>query len=118
MANHSNQQQQYFQAPVGALGTYEFNPKSILESEQFPDILNYLNTEQIQTIFNVLAQQPTANSHLTNKKGPLGGYTALHWMAIKNELDLLKFLVVECRADVNSKANLGETPLLICIKFA
>lgn len=115
MANN-NQQQQYFQAPVGALGTYEFNPKSILESEQFPDILNYLNTEQIQTIFNVLAQQPAANSHLTNKKGPLGGYTALHWMAIKNELDLLKFLVVECRADVNSKANLGETPLLICIK--
>ena len=114
MANSSNQQ--YFQAPMTpGMGTYEFNPKSILDSEQYPDILNYLNSEQIQTMFNVLAQQPN-NSQLVNKKGPLGGYTALHWMAIKNELDLLKFLVVECRADVNCKANLGETPLHICIK--
>ena len=112
-ASNQQQQQQFFQAPM--MGTYEFNPKSIVESEQFPDILNYLNNEQIRAIFELLAQP--ANAHLVNKTGPLGGYTALHWMAIKNELELLQFLVVRCRADVNCQAKLGETPLFICIKY-
>lgn len=109
----SGGQNQFFQAP--SMGTFEFNPKSILESEQFPDVLNYLNSEQTKSIFELLTQ---ANySHLASKKGPLGGYTALHWMAIKNDLELIEYLVGKCRADVNCQANLGETPLLICIKY-
>lgn len=110
---NSKSQQQFFNAAM--LATYEFNPKSMLESEQFPDILNHLSTEQIRMLFELLAQP--VYSHLVNKKGPLGGYTALHWMAIKNELELIEFLVTRCRADVNCQANLGETPLLICIKY-
>ena len=38
--------------------------------------------------------------------------------AIKNEYELIELLVRECNADINARANIGETPLFICIKYA
>ena len=35
---------------------------------------------------------------------------------MKNELELIEILITKCNADVNQKANLGESPLLICVK--
>jgi hypothetical protein len=35
---------------------------------------------------------------------------------MKNELDLIELLITKCNADVNQKADLGESPLLIAIK--
>ena len=88
----------------------------ILCSEQFPDVLQNYTTENSRLLLNALYETASGNAALINKKGPLGGYTALHWMCIKNELELIELLLVKCKADVNCKANLGETPLLICIK--
>jgi hypothetical protein len=112
MMNASANNPQFFQMPL--MTTNEFNAKSVLESDSFPDVLNYLSSDQIACVLDLLAQ--SSHQHLVNKPGPLGGYTALHWMAIKNELEMIEFLVRKCRADVNCRANLGETPLLICIK--
>jgi hypothetical protein len=86
---------------------------SILYSEQFPDMIQNYTTENCRPILDLLVDCP---SNLINKKGPLGGYTILHWMAIKNECEFVEFLVTKCKADIDCVANLGETPLLICIK--
>lgn len=94
--------------------TPSMNPVSVLNSEQFPDILQHMSTEHCKTLFATLAEMN--NPTLVNKKGPMGGYSALAWMCIKNEIELIEFLLVKCKADVNSKATLGETPLFICIK--
>lgn len=92
----------------------QFNPSTVIQTDFFPDVLQHLTTEQCKAICDALSQ--ANNLSLVNKKGPLGGYTALHWMCIKNELELAEFLLDNCRADVNCVANLGETPLFICIK--
>lgn len=110
--NNNNSKNSFFQMPV--MMNNEFNAKSLLESDQFPDVLNYLNNEQIKVMFELM--NSGNYSHLVNKPGPLGGYSALHWMAIKNELELMEYLLVKCNADVNCKATLGETPLHISIK--
>lgn len=85
----------------------------VLSSDQFPDILQTYSTEKCLLLLNLLVDCP---SNIINKKGPLGGYSALHWMAIKNEVDLIEFLITKCKAEIDCVANLGETPLLICIK--
>lgn len=84
------------------------------QMEHFPDILQHLPSDQCKMMFEMIAE--TNNMAIVNKPGPLGGYTALHWMCIKNEVDLIEFLINKCKADVNCKANLGEPPLFICIK--
>ena len=86
---------------------------SILYSEQFPDVLQNYSSENCKPLIELLIDCP---SNLINKKGPLGGYTILHWMAIKNEYEHIEFLVTKCKAEIDCVANLGETPLLICIK--
>jgi hypothetical protein len=96
------------------MSTNFMNPNSILLSDQFPDILQHYSTENCRLILNVLAE--LNNPAIVNKKGALGGYSALAWMCIKNEIELIDFLIKKCKADVNTKANLGETPLFICIK--
>ena len=96
--------------------TAQLNPFNILQTDQFPDILQHFPPEQCKSVLSLL--KDTNNSSIVNKKGPLGGYTALHWMCIKNEYELIELLVRECNADINARANIGETPLFICIKYA
>ena len=38
-------------------------------------------------------------------------------MCIKNEIELIEFLLTKCKADINAKATQGETPLFVCIKY-
>jgi len=83
--------------------------------EQFPDILQNYPSEETKTLFETMISQNQIDT-LLNKKGPLGGFTALHWMCIKNDLEMIEFLIKRCNADVNCRAQLGETPILICIK--
>ncbi len=83
--------------------------------EQFPDILQNYPSEETKTLFETMIGQNQIDA-LINKKGPLGGFTALHWMCIKNDLEMIEFLIKRCNADINCRAQLGETPLLICIK--
>ena len=109
------QQQQQLQAGMLPTMTTNFvNPLSILNSELFPDLLQHYSTENSRLLFLALAE--LNNPGLVNKKGAHGGYSALAWMCIKNELELIEFLITKCKADVNTKATLGETPLFICIK--
>ncbi|CAF0868772.1 unnamed protein product [Brachionus calyciflorus] len=91
-----------------------FDASALIQTEFFPDCLQNLNTQQCKSVCEALAE-PNYSSFV-NKKGPLGGYTPLHWMCIKNEYDLIEMLLVKCKADINSCANLGESPLFICIK--
>lgn len=86
---------------------------TILYSDQFPDVFQNYSGESCKPLLDLLIDCP---SNLINKKGPLGGYTALHWMSIKNECEHIDFLVTKCKAEIDCVANLGETPLLICIK--
>ena len=86
----------------------------VLYSDLFPDVLQNYNSEQTKELLSLLVDCP---NNIINKKGPLGGYTALHWMAIKNDLENMEFLVTKCKAEIDCPANLGETPLLICIKY-
>jgi hypothetical protein len=37
-------------------------------------------------------------------------------MCIKNEVDFIEFLITKCKADVNVKAAMGESPLFVCVK--
>ena len=99
--------------PPPVMAAAQINAFSILQTDQFPDVLQHYPTDQCRAILTLL--KDTNNSSLVNKKGPLG-YTALHWMCIKNEYELIELLVRECNADVNARANIGETPLFICIK--
>ena len=113
LENSSDLLQQIALNPLTLVST--MNQSSILYTEQFPDALQNLSTEQCRAICTALAE--TNNASLVNKRGQLGGYTALAWMCIKNELELIEFLITKCKADVNTKANLGESPLFICIKY-
>ena len=113
LENSSDLQQQIALNPFTLVST--MNQSCILYTEQFPDALQNLSTEQCRAICTALAE--TNNASLVNKRGQLGGYTALAWMCIKNELELIEFLITKCKADVNTKANLGESPLFICIKY-
>ncbi len=97
-----------------AMTTNFVSPLSLINSEHFPDLLHHYSTENSRLLFSTLAE--LNNPSLVNKKGTQGGYTALAWMCIKNEIELIEFLISKCKADVNTKANLGETPLFICIK--
>jgi hypothetical protein len=83
--------------------------------EQFPDVLQNYSDEETKMLFETMISRNQIDL-LANKKGPLGGFTALHWMCIKNDLEMIEFLIKRCKADVNSRAQLGETPILICIK--
>jgi len=56
----------------------------VLYSDLFPDVLQNYNSEQTKELLSLLVDCP---NNIINKKGPLGGYTALHWMAIKNDLE-------------------------------
>ena len=78
---------------------------------QFPDILQFLPNEEMKKQCELYAN----NDEMINKKGLLG-YSALHWACIRNDLDLIKYLVIDCKAYVDIKGNLGESPLFICIK--
>ena len=75
---------------------------SILYTEQFPDALQNLSTEQCRAICTALAE--TNNASLVNKRGQLGGYTALAWMCINKQTRLqhiwinpfLRFSIFQC----------------------
>ena len=53
------------------------DPYDILQMSEYPDILNELPNKKIMLVFEVLAAMN--NPNLVNKKGQLGGFTALHW---------------------------------------
>jgi ankyrin repeat protein len=78
---------------------------------QFPDILQFLPVDEIKK----QVEQYINNQEMLNKKGA-NGYAALHWACIRNDLNLIKYLINDCKAFVDIKGNLGETPLFICIK--
>jgi len=46
------------------------------------------------------------------------GYTALHWAAIKGHMPVVKYLVKQCRADVNSTStnSFKATPLHVAVQ--
>ena len=79
---------------------------------QFPDILQFLPVDEIKKQVDLYAK----SEEMINKKG-INGYSALHWACIRNDLNLIKYLVNDCKAFVDIKGNLGETPLFICIKY-
>jgi hypothetical protein len=90
------------------------NQSAILESNNFPDIIQHFTHEQCKIIIDLL--KIDKNKEFVNKRGPLGGYTILHWLCIKNEHDLIETLIIDTKPDVNLQANAGESPLFICIK--
>ena len=92
-----------------------FQPE-LVSLDLFPDIMQHYNSDQCRLMIEHLAQ--ARNFVALNRAGPLGGYTALHWMCIKNELALVDYLIVSCMSDVNARANLAETPIFICVKWA
>jgi ankyrin repeat protein len=96
------------------LNNLQVNLGEILELDNFPDILNNQSYDQAKLTFEILYK--TNNFSLINKHGSKGGFTALHWMCIKNEYDLIEYLIEKFNVDVNTKADMGETPLLICIR--
>ena len=49
----------------------------IIQSDQYPDLLQQSSIEQCKLIFEALAL--ASNQSLVNKVGSVGGYTALHW---------------------------------------
>ena len=53
------------------------DPYDILEMSEYPDILKDLSNKQIMLMFETLAKKN--NPLLVNKKGSLGGFSALHW---------------------------------------
>ena len=87
---------------------------SLVQSEHFPDILQFVSNDQARGLIESLAQLNTIS--LTNKQGASRGYTALHWICVRNELDLIQLLLNKCKPDVNIPASLGEIALFICIK--
>ncbi|XP_074106472.1 uncharacterized protein LOC141532155 [Cotesia typhae] len=46
-------------------------------------------------------------NNVLSKIGPASGYTALHWASTKNRLNIVKQLVQDYQADVNSVADDG-----------
>ena len=53
------------------------NSSTILQMEQYPDMLQNFPIDQCKILFEALAL--TNNPSLVNKSGSVGGYTALHW---------------------------------------
>ncbi len=51
-----------------------------------------------------------ADPSLINERSGLGE-TVLHYLAVENQLDAVKFLVEEKKADVNSLNDFGDSPL-------
>ena len=49
----------------------------LLQTDQYPDLLQQCSIEQCKLIFEALALP--SNQSLVNKVGSVGGYTALHW---------------------------------------
>lgn len=90
------------------------NPSQILLMDQYPDILKEYPIEKLKELFESLAS--LNNPSIVNKVGTVGGYTAIHWMCIRNEMEMIQFLVLNCKADVNVRAAMGETPLHLCVK--
>lgn len=91
-----------------------FDPITAIKTDFFPDCLQTFTSQHCKAVCEALST-PTYASYV-NKKGMMGGYTTLHWMCIKNEYDLIEYLLTKCNADVNCAANLGESSLFICIK--
>ena len=87
------------------------NAKNQAPTTQFPDILQFLPSDEIKKQVELHAN----NEEMINKKGTIG-YAALHWACVRNDLNLIKFLVIDCKAQVDVRGNLGETPLFICVK--
>ena len=54
------------------------NPSSLIQMNEFPDILQQCPIEQCKLVLESLAATPN-NASLVNKSGSAGGYTALHW---------------------------------------
>ena len=114
--NQSLQQQQFMFNPLNfGIMSNPIGFIDILNSDQYPDILQHFSAENCRKLFELIKE--SNNFSLANKKGRQGGYTPLHWMAIKNEVDLAEYLITECKADVNSRGDLGETSILIAIKY-
>jgi ankyrin repeat protein len=78
----------------------------------FPDIIQYLPSEQIKTLIN----ENKNNNEFISRRGAQSGFTALHWACIKNDIELVKILLFDCKVDLNSKGSVGETPIFICVK--
>jgi hypothetical protein len=113
------QQQQMDQIPMmmSMLSTPEAfasNQRALVQADQFPDILQYVTNDQAKMLIETLAQ--LNNPSITNKQGASRGYTALHWICVRNELELIELLLKTCRPDVNVAASLGESSLFVCIK--
>ena len=53
------------------------SPGAVIQTDQYPDMLQQCTTEQCKLIFESLAL--ANNQTLVNKVGTVGGYTALHW---------------------------------------
>jgi ankyrin repeat protein len=87
----------------------------LIQSDQYPDILQYTSNDQARSLIETLAT--TNNPLLINKQGGSRAYTTLHWICVRNDLDLIRLILSKCKdLDVNCKASLGETPLFVCIK--
>ena len=91
------------------------NINELVDLNQFPDILKNQSHEEAKLTFELLYK--TNNHSLINKAGKAGGFTALHWMCIKNVYELIEYLIEKFDVEINCKAEMGETPLLICIRF-
>jgi hypothetical protein len=113
------QQQQMDQIPMmmsmlSSPEAFASHQKALVQSEHFPDILQYVTNDQARMLIETLAQ--VNNPSITNKQGASRGYTTLHWICVRNEVDLIELLLKKCRAEVNVAASLGESPLFVCIK--
>jgi len=76
-----NNMQQQFNLMQMMMPQAQMSNHSILQSDQFPDILQHLSTDQAKALFDALAE--SNNPNLVNKQGSLGGYTPLHWYFIE-----------------------------------
>ena len=56
---------------------------SLIQTDQYPDLLQQCSIEQCKLIFEALALP--SNQSLVNKVGSVGGYTALHWCVFINK---------------------------------
>jgi hypothetical protein len=97
------------------INNIQININELVDLNQFPDLLKNQSHEEAKLTFELLYK--TNNQSLINKIGKSGGFTALHWMCIKNEFELIEYLIEKFQVDINCKAEMGETPLLICIRL-
>jgi len=54
------------------------DPIEVLQSNDFPDAVKNLTSQQCRQVVETLAT--SNNTSLANKKGPLGGFSLLHWL--------------------------------------